>query len=117
MDPNTLVGAALQIARLIDTGKTGEAWDGSSAVAKRSVDRKKFVDGIESQRKQAGVPSGRRWTAVNRHTTQGTQQLPAGTYANVEFDTLFPGNKVGHELVSFRLDEDGTWRLSGYVLK
>ncbi len=117
MDPNTLVNGALQIAQLVDFGKTGEVWDGASAVAKKSVDRKKFVDGIDAQRKPRGAVAGRRWTSVNRHFTQGTKELPAGAYANVEFDTLYAGNKVGHELVSFRLDEDGTWRLSGYVIK
>ncbi|MNF15205.1 hypothetical protein D3C80_2177110 [compost metagenome] len=54
---------------------------------------------------------------MSRHSTPGTEQLPAGTYANVEFDTQFAGNRTGHELISFRQDEDGTWRLAGYVLK
>ena len=54
---------------------------------------------------------------MSRHSTAGNQQLPQGTYANVEFETHFAGNRTGLELVSLRQDEDGTWRLSGYVLK
>lgn len=117
IDPNSLAAAAIQAAQLIDAGRTGEVWDGASTVAKRSVDRKKFSDSIAAQRKPLGATTARRWTLVSRHSTAGTEQLPAGTYANVEFDTQFAGNRSGHELISFRQDEDGTWRLAGYVLK
>ncbi|MGO4222332.1 DUF4019 domain-containing protein [Lysobacter sp. TAF61] len=117
IDPNSLATAGLQAAQLIDSGRAAEVWDGASAVAKRSVDRKKFTDSVTAQRKPLGATMARRWTVVSRHSTPGTEQLPAGTYANVEFDTLFAGNRAGHELISFRQDEDGTWRLAGYVLK
>ncbi|HEY5804725.1 MAG TPA: DUF4019 domain-containing protein [Lysobacter sp.] len=117
IDPNSLASAGIQAAQLIDAGKAGEVWDGASTVAKRSVDRKKFSDSITAQRKPLGATTARRWTLVSRHSTAGSAQLPAGTYANVEFDTRFAGNQTGHELISFRQDEDGTWRLAGYVLK
>ncbi len=117
IDPNSLAAAGIQAAQLIDAGRAGEVWDGASAVAKRSVDRNKFSDSITAQRKPLGATTARRWTLVSRHSTAGTEQLPAGTYANVEFDTQFSGNRSGHELISFRQDEDGTWRLAGYVLK
>ena len=116
IDPNTLANAGLQAAQLIDAGRAGEVWDGASAVAKRSIDRKQFAESLTAQRKPLGATTARRWTLVSRHSTAGTEQLPAGTYANVEFDTRF-GNRPGHELISFRLDEDGMWRLAGYVLK
>lgn len=117
IDPNALANAGLQALALIDSGRAGELWDGSSAVAKRSVERRKFVDTIAAQRKPLGAVAARRWTSVSRHSTAGNQQLPQGTYANVEFETHFAGNRTGLELVSLRQDEDGTWRLSGYVLK
>lgn len=117
IDPNTLANAGLQITRLIDGNRAGEVWDGASAVAKRSIDRKRFTETIEAQRKPLGEASSRRWTSVSRHSTAGSGPLPAGIYANVEFETRFAGHRTGHELVSFRQDEDGTWRLSGYVLK
>ncbi|QSX74637.1 DUF4019 domain-containing protein [Lysobacter arenosi] len=117
IDPNSLAAAAIQAAQLIDAGRAGEVWDGASAIAKRSVDRKKFTDSLTAQRTPLGATTARRWTLVSRHSTAGTEQLPAGTYANVEFDTQFSGNRSGHELISFRQDEDGTWRLAGYVLK
>ncbi|HEY0505760.1 MAG TPA: DUF4019 domain-containing protein [Lysobacter sp.] len=117
IDPNTLATAGLHVVQLIDSGRAGEVWDGASAVAKRSVDRRKFTDTIDAQRKPLGPAASRRWTSVSRHSTPGSGPLPAGTYANVEFETRFAGDRPGYELVSFRQDEDGTWRLSGYVLK
>lgn len=117
INPDTLANAGIQITQLIDGGRAGEVWDGASAVAKRSVDRKTFIDTIDTQRKPLGAASSRRWTSVSRHSTPGSGALPAGTYANVEFETRFADDRAGYELVSFRQDEDGTWRLSGYVLK
>lgn len=117
IDPNTLANAGLQVAQLIDAGRAGEVWDGASALAKRSVDRKTFVGTITTQRKPLGAVTSRRWTGVSRHSTPGAAQLPPGMYANVEFETRFAADSTGHELVSFHQDEDGTWRLSGYVLK
>lgn len=117
IDPNTLAAAGLRIVQLIDGGRAGDVWDGASAVAKRSVDRGRFTQTIADERSPLGAVSWRRWTAVSRHSTPGSGPLPAGLYANVEFETRFAGDRTGYELVSFRQDEDGTWRLSGYVLK
>ncbi len=117
IDPNTLANAGLRVVQLIDAGRAGEVWDGASTVAKRSVDRAKFTETIESRRKPLGPAASRRWTSVSRHSTPGSGLLPAGTYANVAFESRFAGGGSGDELVSFRQDEDGTWRLSGYVLK
>ena len=47
----------------------------------------------------------------------GTPTLPAGVYINVEYETRFATGPAVTELVSFRLDEDKTWRLSGYALR
>ena len=45
-------------------------------------------------------------------------QVPEGLYINVSFPTRFAkAPQPVRELVSFRLDEDKTWRLAGYSLR
>ena len=38
-------------------------------------------------------------------------------YSSVEFESLVGGSKTVRELVSFRFDEDNTWRASGYTVR
>lgn len=116
IDPNGLLNAALQIARMVDEGKAGDAWQGASAAAKSRYTGRQFAESLATQRKVLGAVTSRKWTSVERLVTAGNATLTAGTYANVVLETGFAGNKVGRELVSFRLDEDGVWRLSGYSL-
>ena len=54
---------------------------------------------------------------VVRQEAAGSAQLPAGSYVNVEYQTRFAVGPAGSELVSFRFDEDKTWRFTGYFLK
>ena len=51
------------------------------------------------------------------HQAGDGKALPSGLYASVEFLVEFSGKRTMRELVSFRLDEDGTWRFSGYVVQ
>jgi len=116
IDPNGLVNAALQVVRMVDEGKAGDAWQGASAASRARYTGRQFTDSLAAQRKVLGVVTSRKWAAVERLTTAGNATLTAGAYANVVLETHFAGNKVARELVSFRLDEDGVWRLSGYSL-
>ena len=60
--------------------------------------------------------SCRVWIDVSRREFSGTPALPAGVYVNVGYQTTFANGKTARELVSFRLDEDKSWRVTGYVL-
>lgn len=125
VDPNSMVGAALQVAQLVDSGRSGEVWDGSSAIAKQTIDRESFVRQITTARSALGQPVSRTWASVIRQVVaspQGGQSQPAGSpppgaYITVRFATRFSGGGTKGELVSFRLDENGIWRVAGYTLQ
>jgi len=54
---------------------------------------------------------------VTRAAYAASGQVPAGNYINVEYATRFASEpQPVRELVSFRLDEENTWRVSGYSL-
>lgn len=72
------------------------------------------------------VPNARGWVrwwgrgqgSVTRVKYGPGAQVPEGLYVNVSFPTRFAkAQQPVRELVSFRLDEDKTWRLAGYSLR
>ena len=115
--PNAAVEAALQLAALVDAGRMGELWDGASPVVKRVAARNDFIEGITAARKRHAAVTARQWLAVRRQAHAGTQNVPAGHYVSVELQVALADGKQIRELVSLRMDEDGTARLSGYVVE
>ena len=115
--PGAALDAALQVATMVDAGRVGELWDGASPVAKRAVTREAFVAGISAARKRYGSLANRQWLAVRRQVHDGRQGVPAGHYVSVELLAQASDGKPVRELVSLRMDEDGTARLSGYVVE
>ena len=116
VDPNALAQAALQILQAIDREQAGALWDGASGVTRRSIQRAQFVGQIATARKALGAPGSRIWTAVRREGVEQGGELPPGLYASIEFSSRFQA-RAATELVSLRLDEDGRWRFSGYVIR
>lgn len=48
--------------------------------------------------------------------TEAGGSLPLGQYVSVRFATTGTNGRVMEEVISFRLDDDGQWRLVGYNL-
>ncbi|HLM52690.1 MAG TPA: DUF4019 domain-containing protein [Pseudoxanthomonas sp.] len=107
--------AALKAAQMVDRNQIGELWDGASSVAKGAVTRDHFVRQLAAKRQTLGALTARQQVAVTRAVYSAGGRVPAGNYINVEYATRFAGEpQPVRELVSFRLDEDNTWRVSGY---
>lgn len=110
--------AALKAAQLVDANQAGQLWDGASVVAKKAVARDAFVKQVGSERARLGALAGRGAGTVTRVKYGPGAQVPEGLYVNVSFPTRFANApQPVRELVSFRLDEDKVWRLSGYSLR
>ncbi|MDO5505110.1 MAG: DUF4019 domain-containing protein [Pseudoxanthomonas suwonensis] len=117
VDPTSLVRAALQVIQVVDRNQLGQLYDDASATAKRAVTREAFMNNVAAARQPLGAPASRVWWSVTRQVVPAGGQAPAGNYMSVRFATQFSGGRTMAELVSFRLDEDGTWRLAGYVVQ
>ena len=115
--PGAALDAAVQAATLVDAGRAGELWDGASPVAKRAVTREAFIAGITAARQRHGTLADRQWLSVSRQFHDGKQGAPAGHYVSVELLARASAGRSVRELVSLRIDEDGTARLSGYVVE
>ncbi len=116
IEPNAVRDAAQRVAMAMDAGQAAKLWDEASVVTRKSVTRDAFIAGISKARQPLGKATGRNWVSVRRQAGDG-KALPSGLYASVEFLVEFAGKRTMRELVSFRLDEDGTWRFSGYVVQ
>ncbi|HWX65350.1 MAG TPA: DUF4019 domain-containing protein [Rhodanobacter sp.] len=112
-----IVSAAVQVAQLVDAGKMGEVWDGASSIAKQAVARDAFIQQISADRKTLGPLTTRTVQGVGYSKSDG-KKMPAGIYANVTFASKFVSAKAPvRELVSFHLENDKTWRVTGYTLR
>ena len=110
--------AALQVMQMVDANRIGEIWDGASATMKGLVTRDDFVKQITLDRNKLGKLATRGQPAVSRSQFPAGAQVPEGLYLNVSVPTTFANSpKPVRELVSFRLDADKTWRVSGYSLR
>lgn len=113
-----MTGAALRVMQLVDGNRIGEIWDGASAAMKQAVTRDEFVRQVTIDRNRLGAVSSRASPEVSRSLFPAGQPVPEGLYINVRSATTFAGQaQPVRELVSFRLDEDRVWRVSGYSLR
>ena len=117
LEPNAVADWAARVISMIDRGEAAQLWDGASSVAKQRVKRDAFVAGVQAARKPLGAVAGREWASVRRQRHAEGREVPAGEYASVEVVALFANKQVKTELVTFRHDEDGTWRFAGYVVR
>ncbi|MGH8215745.1 MAG: DUF4019 domain-containing protein [Rhodanobacteraceae bacterium] len=112
-----LVQYADRIVAMIDNGQAGQVWDQASDVAKKSVPRDQFINTVRSDRAKLGTMKSRKVAVVTHTLSKGDGKLPAGQYVNINYATEFGSeSKPTRELLSFHLDSDRKWRLSGYTV-
>ena len=110
--------AAREVAELIDAQRIGEVWDGASVVARKVVAREQFIQGIGQDRQRLGARISRGQASVSRVQYKDGSAVPAGIYVNVSFASRFANSpQPVRELISFRLDDDKVWRVSGYSVR
>lgn len=113
-----MIRAALQVLDLIDGGRAGEVWAGASQVVRRLVPEAEFLTQLEADRARLGAVVSRGEPVLDRERYPAGGRVPQGEYVNIAFPTHF--SRVDgpvRELVSFRLDEDRVWRVSGYSVR
>jgi len=114
-DDKETIGAAYKWLILLDAGKSGAAWDVSSAQLKSMVNRKKWVEGIDEMRKPFGKLDTRKAEKFARsHQLPGA---PEGDYSIIEFQSVFANGKQATEQVIWMLEKDEVWRVSGYFIR
>ncbi len=114
-DDKEAIQAGMKWLALIDTGKSGFAWDEASKQLKSTVTRKQFIAGIRDARKPLGKLESR--TAVKFARSHDLPGAPAGDYAIIEYDAKFADGKRVTEQLVWTLEEQDIWRVAGYYYR
>ncbi|MDB5783716.1 DUF4019 domain-containing protein [Caballeronia mineralivorans] len=110
-----LVRDANNTLQLIDDAHFDIVWDGAAPFVKAKIEKGRFVTDTQRARQLLGTVTKRGWTSVTRVQYTGDQNVPNGMYANVDFFTTLASGRTVFERLSFRLEIDGHWHLTGYV--
>ncbi|SDR07469.1 DUF4019 domain-containing protein [Pseudoxanthomonas sp. CF125] len=113
-----MANAAAWVVQTVDKNNAAEVWRGASPVAKNVVAVDEFVRQIALDRQKLGAVTDRKQAAITRTVYPAGGQVPAGNYVNVAYLTKFANMpQPVRELVSFHMDDDKVWRVSGYSLR
>lgn len=104
--------AAEAFLSLIDQGDYQEAWTEASTLLRNNVDADQWAEHAASYRQPLGVVNHRVFKSVEFHDS--LEDMPAGDYAFVFFDSTLSEDGSVSEMVGLMLDDDLTWRVIGY---
>ncbi len=107
--------AAQAWLELVDSGRYAESWQQAATLFRDAISEKDWVRTIAAVRGPLGAVESR-----ERVSAQPTTQLPGapdGHYVVIQYRTRFAHKSSAVETVTPMLEEDGTWRVSGYYVR
>lgn len=107
--------AAEEWLHLVDEGQYAESWDGTAAFFRQAVTRAQWQSAAASVRTPLGTLVSRELKSCAYKTS--LPGVPVGEYVVVQYAATFGNGKSATETVTPRLEEDGTWKVSGYFIK
>ncbi|MBO7752774.1 DUF4019 domain-containing protein [Burkholderia pseudomallei] len=110
-----LLREANMVFRQLDAEQFADVWANAADFVKARVKQEQFVADMRRARQSVGVVRNRGWAQVTRIQYNKVENMPNGLYANVDYATTLTGGTKVYEKLSFRLDDDGHWHLTGYV--
>lgn len=115
-DLNGLLAGAVRVVQAIDAGQAADLWNAASPVARQNISTDAFVTGLRP-RMAMGAPQARQWVQITPVAVAPGENVAPGQYLNIEFLARYADGRAVRELVTLRLDDDQTWRLSGYTVR
>ncbi len=104
--------AAEAFLSLIDQGDYEKSWQEASSLLQSNVDAEQWAEHAGGYRQPLGVVESRTLASVER--LDSLEEMPAGEYAFVSFDSALEDNRNASEMVGLVLGEDSVWRVIGY---
>jgi hypothetical protein len=115
LSADELLESATGVLKEIDAGHYTAVWNSAALFVKADIPRDEFVTTIRRARVSLGAIDHRGWSSVVRIQYEHATHIPNGLYANVDFSTMLGDGRIIYELLSFKLESDGLWHLTGYV--
>lgn len=97
---------------LIDQGNYQESWLEASQVLRDNVDAHQWAEHAGNYRDPLGVVESRKLDSIEFHDS--LEDMPAGKYAFVIFDSVLADGGSKSEMVGLKLDDGAIWRVIGY---
>lgn len=116
--PGALLAAADRTLALLDAGAYAALWQDMPAELQARFKQDTFIADMQSTRQSVGMLRQRTWSGIGRlrYAAPTTPQgVPAGLYANVEMSSTTADGRSLIERVSFRIENDGRFRFTGYM--
>lgn len=119
MNDKTAAKQALAVAEswlaLVDGGAYEQSWEEAASLFRKHVEKAEFTKSLNAVREPLGQLDGR----VVESAVYATELpgAPDGHYVVIQYKTQFANKKNAVETVTPMLDQDGTWRVSGYYIK
>lgn len=104
--------AAQAFLDLIDDGDYAQTWSEASPWLKEHVEAEEWAVHAGNYRRPLGNVSDRSLQSVEYD--DAPEDMPAGEYAFVVFDTSLEDDASATELVGLMLDRESKWRVIGY---
>ena len=118
MSADALVSSARLALSLIDAGEFSRLWRLSASDTKGRLQLPAFTEQMQDARRSVGHISTRHWAGIARvrHLMSPLKDAVApGLYANVEFASRQLDGGAVFELVTLRIEEDGSLKFAGYA--
>lgn len=112
---DTLLRDSDAVFKQLDAGQYGAVWSDAAPFVKTRFKQDQFAAQMQQARQSVGAVSHRGWAQVTRIRYERTTGMPDGLYANVDYATTLTSGATMFEKLSFRLETDGRWHLTGYV--
>ncbi len=109
------IEAAQKWLSLVDGGRYSESWEESAGYFRNAVSKDKWELTMKAGRLPLGALVSR--VVKARQYTTSAPGAPDGQYVIIQFATSFENKGSATETVTPMLDEDGSWRVSGYFIK
>jgi len=111
--------AALEVARdwlaTVDAERYERSWDTAAGFFKAVVAKGQWVQSLEGARRPLGKVLSRELMSSNYVTE--LPDAPDGQYVVIQFETSYEAKSNAIETVTPMLEDDGSWRISGYYIK
>lgn len=112
---DALLRDADAVFKQLDAGQYRDVWTDSAAFVKARIKQDQFAADMERARQSVGTVRHRGWAQITRIRYTNTAGMPDGLYANLDYATTLASGSIVYEKLSFRLEDDGHWHMTGYV--
>ena len=100
---------------LVDSGKHADSWQEASSIFKAHVSKDQWPSIVRAAREPLGKMLTRKLKSATY--TKTLPGAPDGDYVVIQYESSFEHKKSAVETVTPMLDQDGTWKVSGYFIK